>query len=376
MKAIQDTEYAMKRPVQPGHTANSVPCVAPFSLHTTNMNAIPSYPAFDREPARPTAAADPSLPAVSPNPIGDSPRPPEGAVGRAGLRSINTNPDADAGSDPGPEAGFNLPAARALVQWSRAAYEIPGDVRDPRTDTHVLVRDCGPGIVVAFRGTASVRDFITDAEAWRARLADCKLHYGFYRALETVRAEVSKRILALALPNSSGPPANGTTQGRAGHSVPAPPSGGTKPAANTSTSEEQDGSASDSPVSAFSIQHLAFSHPRPLYITGHSLGGALAMLFAYRWSNPTIPIAGIYTFGQPRVGDAKFRRRYDVLLGARTFRVVNEEDIVPRVPGLLLGYRHAGQEVFFSVECGIPPEPSLVVEALVRRPEPLPRLPH
>jgi hypothetical protein len=29
-----------------------------------------------------------------------------------------------------------------------------------------------------------------------------------------------------------------------------------------------------------------------------------------------------------------------------TFRVVNQNDIVPRTPGLLLGYRHCGTELF------------------------------
>jgi hypothetical protein len=58
-------------------------------------------------------------------------------------------------------------------------------------------------------------------------------------------------------------------------------------------------------------------------------------------------LAGVYTFGQPRVGDSTFRDCYNFsgLLG-RTFRVVHADDIVPRMPWLLGAYRHAGHEVF------------------------------
>jgi hypothetical protein len=44
------------------------------------------------------------------------------------------------------------------------------------------------------------------------------------------------------------------------------------------------------------------------------------------------PLAGVYTFGQPRVGDPVFQRRYDETLGDITFRCVNNWDPVPHVP--------------------------------------------
>lgn len=72
---------------------------------------------------------------------------------------------------------------------------------------------------------------------------------------------------------------------------------------------------------------------RALWITGHSLGGALAMVAAAMLVNePKYRIAGVYTFGQPRVGDPTFRSRYDELLGRITFRCVNDQDLVPHVP--------------------------------------------
>jgi triacylglycerol lipase len=72
---------------------------------------------------------------------------------------------------------------------------------------------------------------------------------------------------------------------------------------------------------------------RSLWITGHSLGGALAIVAAALLvSPPGHPIAGVYTFGQPRVGDPTFRDRYSATLGDITFRCVNDRDVVPHVP--------------------------------------------
>jgi triacylglycerol lipase len=77
----------------------------------------------------------------------------------------------------------------------------------------------------------------------------------------------------------------------------------------------------------------------PLFITGHSLGGALATLAACRLSAGPLPAAdgaaelkvnltATYTFGAPRVGDAAFCGAYKAV----THRVVNDLDIVPLVP--------------------------------------------
>jgi triacylglycerol lipase len=93
-----------------------------------------------------------------------------------------------------------------------------------------------------------------------------------------------------------------------------------------------------------------------VFITGHSLGGALAILCALEFCRQRLPVAAVVTFGQPRVGDGNFAELYDLtqptdgiaagFLDEITFRVVNQNDIVPRTPGCLMGYRHCGQEVF------------------------------
>jgi len=70
---------------------------------------------------------------------------------------------------------------------------------------------------------------------------------------------------------------------------------------------------------------------RRLWITGHSLGGALATLAAYDLSHvEDIPVEGVHTFGQPRVGDAAFEDHFlDEGLLPRFYRWQMEGDPVP-----------------------------------------------
>lgn len=70
----------------------------------------------------------------------------------------------------------------------------------------------------------------------------------------------------------------------------------------------------------------------PLYITGHSLGGALATIAAAALSDNGVEVAGVYTFGQPRVGDRAFVRQLNAHVNGKVFRFVNNNDIVPHVP--------------------------------------------
>ncbi len=88
---------------------------------------------------------------------------------------------------------------------------------------------------------------------------------------------------------------------------------------------------------------------RSLWVTGHSLGGALATLAVakIRFENAH-PVNGLYTFGQPRVGDDEFASRFNIDFGAQTFRFVNNQDVVPRVPLRLMNYRDTGTFKYFD----------------------------
>jgi hypothetical protein len=94
-------------------------------------------------------------------------------------------------------------------------------------------------------------------------------------------------------------------------------------------------------------------HPmKALYITGHSLGGALAVLAAALiHSDSTLAplrgaLRGVYTFGQPMVGDANFAKEFQPRFGDMLFRHVYRRDVVPHLPPRSTGrFVHFGHEL-------------------------------
>lgn len=72
-----------------------------------------------------------------------------------------------------------------------------------------------------------------------------------------------------------------------------------------------------------------------IYICGHSLGGAMATIAASRLQ-PRVNC--LYTFGSPRVGAFGWHK----LLKVEHYRYVNNNDIVPTVPFVMMGYGHHG----------------------------------
>ncbi|EOD06202.1 hypothetical protein EMIHUDRAFT_250014 [Emiliania huxleyi CCMP1516] len=86
-----------------------------------------------------------------------------------------------------------------------------------------------------------------------------------------------------------------------------------------------------------------------LLITGHSLGGALAMLAARDLGPALASKMSIYTFGNPRVGDAALAEDTDAATREceGPFRCIVEDDVVARLPrgkqaNRIYDYRHAG----------------------------------
>jgi hypothetical protein len=91
------------------------------------------------------------------------------------------------------------------------------------------------------------------------------------------------------------------------------------------------------------IDEALLKRPKHLFITGHSLGGAIAVLAAMRALKGRAEPEAVYTFGMPRVGGRTFASEYnDSKLGQKTYRLVHALDVVPRVPPKL-GFFHVGR---------------------------------
>ena len=149
-------------------------------------------------------------------------------------------------------------------------------------------------IVLAFRGTEGEVDIKTDTNYKRDDLTEfkqcsrCKIHGGFNEAYRSVRPHV------LSI-----------------------------------------------------IQNLQNKHKgASIYLTGHSLGGALAILAAIDLDQMGNDIAGVYTYGQPRVGNKHFASFVDINI-PQIYRVVNYKDCVPHLPPNMMGFRHCGQEIWY-----------------------------
>ncbi|CAD5216260.1 unnamed protein product [Bursaphelenchus okinawaensis] len=95
-------------------------------------------------------------------------------------------------------------------------------------------------------------------------------------------------------------------------------------------------------------------------VTGYSLGGAQAALCAANIVETGLRTADqivVWTFGEPRVGNAAFSAQFDDTFKT-VFRVVNKADMVPHLPPCLaegftgcfdsdLGYYHHSTEVWY-----------------------------
>jgi hypothetical protein len=179
--------------------------------------------------------------------------------------------------------------ARILALLSAAAYDAKPElfdweitpINEPSTDTRCLVCRQRQDIVIAFRGTADLKNWLTDLRCPLIPRGDGTwIHAGFADAYKSIRPQLLKATEKL--------------MGR-------------------------------------------------FWLTGHSLGAALAVLAAEDYSF----FSGLYNFGQPRVGDFKFRDKWKASFGSKIFRIVHSSDIVPHVPPWVSFYRHAGHEIFY-----------------------------
>lgn len=151
-------------------------------------------------------------------------------------------------------------------------------------------------MVIVFRGSNNVPNFITDANIFTTSYDDmacnkCKVHGGFYNSYD--------RLLDQGL----------------------------KAAINKA-------------VDANPTYSVIF--------TGHSLGGAVANLaaVAFKKERPKTSVS-IYTYGQPRAGNSNYAEYVNKNV-PENYRVVHKKDIVPHKPSYYIQYRHSGTEIWYK----------------------------
>ncbi|TQN33560.1 triacylglycerol lipase [Haloactinospora alba] len=172
-------------------------------------------------------------------------------------------------------------------------FRVEHEQQLPLDDTQAYVAASEDMVVLAFRGTepAEIRDWLSDANAPMVpdESGTGNVHMGFHQALDAVFPRVLDALAELHTDEKS------------------------------------------------------------LWVTGHSLGGALAMLAAARlcFDEPGILADGLYTFGQPRTCDAALADAFDEEFQGRSFRFVNNNDIVPQVPPDP-PYRHVAEQRYID----------------------------
>lgn len=90
------------------------------------------------------------------------------------------------------------------------------------------------------------------------------------------------------------------------------------------------------------------SSERPIWLCGHSLGGALALLAAWRLERHGLPVHQVYTFGAPMIGNAAAAKAFHDGFKGRVFRYIDVKDIVPKLPTISVTsnlYDHCPQEM-------------------------------
>lgn len=195
---------------------------------------------------------------------------------------------------------FSLDTAKFLLDFAIQAYKNENDriiphgleliksISDKKTDTQCYIAKDEQRAVVAFRGTSSFEDVLTDLSIiqqnfppTRRPIFKPKAHSGFLNAYDSINLELKAEVLKL----------------------------------------------------------LNLNNNYTFYVTGHSLGGALATLLAIDLKRTFKNInVIIYTYGSPRVGNKWFVRMFNNSLKNQSYRIVNERDFIPQVPGG--SYRH------------------------------------
>jgi predicted lipase len=212
---------------------------------------------------------------------------------------------------------FSLDTAKLLINFAIEAYHNEDTIsldelgfslvkylNNPNTDTQGYIAKDETRLVIAFRGTSSLKDAMTDIQIGKVKYPKVrrwifkpKTHKGFHHAYTSINKdaiEIIKNELSQA--------------------------------------------------------------PYTVYCTGHSLGATLASLFALELKKSLKINPILYTYGSPKIGNRWFKRHFNGKV-EKSYRIVNDEDPVPQLPGLT--YKHVNKYALIDDSDNLILNPSL-----------------
>jgi len=89
------------------------------------------------------------------------------------------------------------------------------------------------------------------------------------------------------------------------------------------------------------VTRLIYETDLDIYVTGHSLGGALATLYGYELSKKTTKQINVVSFASPKVGNWAFFKDFKKIKNLSHVRIANSRDPVTLFP--LFNYYHTGK---------------------------------
>jgi predicted lipase len=96
------------------------------------------------------------------------------------------------------------------------------------------------------------------------------------------------------------------------------------------------------------ITRYIYSVPDPvIFVTGHSLGGAIATICHLYVDGIKPGVSRLITFGSPRVGNGPFAKEVNKIESENSYsiRYVNGDDIVCKIPTSVQGLRHVSTKI-------------------------------
>ncbi|EFJ44160.1 hypothetical protein VOLCADRAFT_95646 [Volvox carteri f. nagariensis] len=198
----------------------------------------------------------------------------------------------------------------------------------------------GPSVMLVVRGSNSPQNWITDLASFRRiNVADfgggvrgTNVAQGFYQVFAANRRHIINRVRA-AMDTA-------TEAAAAAAAAVAPSTVGGRGSGAYGSVVSDDGHDGHSPR---------------LWVFGHSLGGAVALMAAsYLAVQEGLTPTGVYTFGCPRAGDHTWEQAYK--LHDVTLRLENAGDIVPALP-FGSAWRHVGSAAPIQACRSLQPQP-------------------